>query len=693
MVLNPSHQQVEPDGRLGLTSRVGKRSLDAVATGLAAGGMLGLIDAAGYLAGFGTDEWPQILSFSMILSVAIYLPATLAITLLLLLIPRLRRDGVFQTLRLILLFAAALALTNLNRLLVAVIMTLQTGKANLQILKANDAMRYSPLVLLTVLLIAFFVGRYGLWRLRRVWTSTGFVRLVYGFAGLAIIGVIASGVCLARTSFRLGLADRPAVAVRRPPKPHVVILVLDTVRADTLSCYGGPAGATPHLHQLAQEGTLFENVLSPGVWTLPSHASMFTGLAASEHGVGWGNMWLEDRFVTFPEELRAAGYQTVAISCNPMLSKETNLFQGFDEIYQQHRWLFRYSLLGCRDVAEVLSGSCLEQWFPGMWAGHLTERGALSANVRALGAIARAAATGRPLFLFVNYIDPHLPYVPPRPYRRRLGERAYQASYQLDQTYSTRVWPYMLTSEKIFSAEDIELLRRLNQSAVSYLDSRVGEIVAVLDHYGLTRDTLLIITSDHGENIGERGLLDHQFCVYQTLLRVPLIVRFPDRLPSGRVKTPVQTTDICPTVLAVAGVDAPTNPQVARSLLQAPNDDCPRPRVAEYLESVIGYVAQFQSRRAPGGYRSFLRRFRAIELDGYKFIWSSDGDHELYFLPEDPGEQNNLIESEPQRAETLHKQLNEWLASIERYRPPRKIGEGSEMSEELKERLRTLGYL
>lgn len=689
MIQKEHADRERPVGRDVPASGATRRFLDAIATGLAAAGILGVIDAVGYYAGLGTNEWPEILSFSLILSTALYVPATVCITLLLLPFPWLRREGRLEALRLVFLFAAGLAFTNLNRALTALIFLLQSGKVNFMALRGVSGLG-SPLLLVVVLLITLPVGRYGLWRLRHVWGSRRLARLVYVLAGLCVAGLLLSIVTLSRTTYRLPLPPDPTVAEKPPPRPHVVILVLDAVRADALSCYGAPKGATPHIDRLAEEGTLFEDVLSPGVWTLPSHASIFTGLSASEHGVGWGNLFLEDRFTTLAEHLQAAGYRTVAISCNTFLNNETNLFQGFSEIHQEGRWLFSFDLLGCMSVAEAIVRCPLEQWFPGAWGDYLTDRGALQANVLAERAF---ASSGQPLLLFINYIDGHLRYVPPRPYRRGWGRSAFKESYRLDQDYHSAIYPYMLRGEKTFTAKDLVLLRRLNQGAVSYLDSRVGEICAALEHHGLAKDTLLIVTSDHGDSLGEHGLLDHHFSVYQTLARVPLIVRFPGRLPAGRVKTPVQTTDVYPTVLAAAGLVAETNPRVARSLLGAAQGTSPRPRVCEYLESAYPMVAKYQYRHAPGGYRRFLCRYRAIELNGYKYIHSSGGDHELYYLPDDPGEENNLINAESERAAILRKCLDEWVASVNVYRPARRIGEGSDLSSETKERLRALGYL
>lgn len=670
------------------------RCLNAIAVGLAAGLLLAGIDAAGYFASLGFDEWPQILSFSTVLSTAIYVPVSLAVTVALSFVPRLRSRGHLEALLLTILLGLGLLFTNLNRALTFLVVFLNTGQVNLDVLKKASPAHQGPLLWVIAILIMYASGRFVLWPLRRVWASRGFWRFTYGLAGLAITGLVASVACLCRTTYSLDSSSLPAVSVQPPAKPHVVILVLDTARVDAFSCYGGPPGATPHLDRLADEGTLFEDVLSPGIWTEPSHASMFTGLAVGEHGVGWGNHWLEDRFVTLAEHLQAQGYYTLAISCNRALNTETNMFQGFDEARRSDRWFYKYNYLAGMNMVETVSRKRLQQWFPGSWAAYLTDRGGHAANQMAQKAIAGAARTGDPMLLFINYIDAHWPYVPPRPYREALSDSDFNVSYRADFNDDIgSIWSYMIEGLDRISESDMRLMKRLHQGAVSYLDSRVNEIVSMLDHYGLTDHTLLIVTSDHGDNIGEHGLMSHHFCVYDTLARVPLIVRFPGRLKSGRIKTPVQTTDIFPTVLAAAGIDVPANPDVARNLLHLEDYDSPRARVVEYNEAMFGGVLPYEARRAPGGYRRFLRRFRAIKLEGYKFIWSSDGDHELYYIPEDPGELHNLIKSEPSRAEMLGKRLDRWLQGINKYQPPPKPGHGSDLPDETRERLRNLGYL
>ncbi len=678
-------------------SRIIRRCSEALATGLAAAGLLGLVDAGAYLLirpfmGIGDAEFAGVLSLSLLLSASIYGPATLLLALLALPMGGLRAPGRIDAVQWTAILWAALLFTNAARLVSATFVGLSVPDVASGRWPLADSMRHSPLILLLATGIAALVGR-ALLRRPTLFVSPGAARARRAAALLVLAALVASTLVQARFEAFEDASAATAPTAPGPNRPHVVILLLDTVRADALSVYGAPPGSTPHIQRLADRGVVFERALSPGAWTLPAHASLFTGLAASEHGVNWGNLYLEDRFTTLAEHLRGAGYRTVSISSNTMLNRPNNLFQGFDEVHRAERQLQALAFLGSMELLEWLSGRPLESWFPGPWAEYLTDRGAQRATQLAITALDEAAASGRPLFLFVNFIEAHLPFTPPRPYRRGLEAQERRASYLLDFSYSERVWPYVIAGEESFDDRDLALMRRLYQASVRYLDDRVGEIVTAVDSLGLGGDTLLVLTSDHGENIGDHGLLDHQFSLHETLTAVPLVVRFEDRVKPLRVSEPVQTTDIFPTILEVAGIDHASNPAVARALPLANAAAPGRPVVAEYNEPDFGPLLHFQTRVVPGGYNRFLRRLRSIESDGYKLIWSSDGLHELYHLDADPAETRNLIDLEPERAAHLQAQLDRWLAGIETYRPHPYEGPGIELPTEMQQQLRRLGYL
>jgi len=241
------------------------------------------------------------------------------------------------------------------------------------------------------------------------------------------------------------------------------------------------------------------------------------------------------------------------------------------------------------------------------------------------------------------------------------------------------------------SEADFEILRALYDGEVSYVDARVGEIYALLRERGLLRNTFFVITSDHGENLGEHQLMDHAYCLYDTLLRVPLIVRGPTEFPAGeRVLDQVQTLDLFPTILDLADIrDADLRAQVqGRPLFPASLRD--RVAVAESLEPQPP-VAVLRRRYPELDGSRFDRALRAVRTPRYKYIWASDGRDELYDLEADPGETRNLVSTEPETAAAMRAWLAEWVHSAGAVAPGR--GLELELDTVTRRRLEELGYL
>lgn len=301
--------------------------------------------------------------------------------------------------------------------------------------------------------------------------------------------------------------------IQRPPHVRsVVLVVLDTVRADHCSAYGYGKPTTPRLDRLAAEGLLFEHARATAPWTLPSHASLFTGRLAHQHGCHWEHRWLADSQETMAERLRDRGFATLGVTTNPNASSLYHLDQGFDDF--RETWRLRERHRGRSDSA--IANAEIREW--------LEQRD-----------------DGRPFFLFVNYADAHLPYAPPPPYDRLFGianARATALAGRPDLLQAT-----LVGDEKV-GPQDVPGLSALYDGDVRTADERLGELVDLLDELGLKDDTLLIVTSDHGELLGEGGRVDHQLSLAESLLRVPLVVRYPRYVRPARVREPVSLADI-----------------------------------------------------------------------------------------------------------------------------------------------------
>jgi len=456
-------------------------------------------------------------------------------------------------------------------------------------------------------------------------------------------------------------------------KPNILLMVLDCTRADHLSCYGYPRPTTPFLDALAAEGTLFENMSSCAPWTLPSHASLFTGEFPTTHGATDEHRRLGDRLPTLAELLRETGYVTAAFCANPWVSRETGLGRGFDSFFSNRRggvlgWPLAYVskavdvAVGRRDSGSFHTNRAFAHWLAGL-------------------------KHERPFFAFVHYNETHLRYHPPARFRNLFVGPSDSRSRirRLNQDCNA-----YLAGAVSMSDDDFRLLAALYDGELRHADSRLEQIAGVLQDIGRWEDTLVIVTADHGENLGEHGLMSHKFCLYETLLRVPLVLRGPG-IPRG-VRSPhlAQNVDVLPTVAAAAGVPAPRYAQVAG----VPLLECGRP--TSWREHA------FAERYRPN-LTTFVRRYprfdpvpvdvrrRAVSDGRWKLIVSSDGHRELYDLATDRAESANLAEARADQSTRLEGVLEEWLRCVERRSAT--VVEDPEFDRLARRQLAGLGYI
>ena len=435
---------------------------------------------------------------------------------------------------------------------------------------------------------------------------------------------------------------------------------------------------------------VYEQAISPAGWSLPSHASLFTGLYQGSHGAHDQHKYLDAAHLTLAERLGAAGYATQAFCKNPYVGPATGLDRGFAAFNRP--WGEGPSRVpaGVRRFARRAARGFRR-------ARGERDSGARDINTGFARALKRFAAEERPFFAFVHYEDVHAPYRLPRRFARFLPPGVGLAdALRVNQD----PWRYLIDPASMGERE-FETLRGLYDSAMHYVDFRVGEVLGWLRDLRLDDETMLIITADHGENLGDHGLMAHKYCLYETLLHVPLIVRYPAGIATpGRVAAQVQTLDVAPTVLGLAGLaaDGPTG------TASAPASGTGPPAGLDLLGSTrreFTFAEQSRpdlrtfDRRFPGADVSrFDRALRAIRSERWKFIWASDLRHELYDLAADPDERTNLIDAEPGIARELEERLDGWAASLA---PAGAAagpgGEAPEFGEEVKSRLRDLGYL
>jgi len=437
--------------------------------------------------------------------------------------------------------------------------------------------------------------------------------------------------------------DSPREARSGPP--NILFVVWDTARADRMSLYGHDQPTTPRLDAWAREALVFDDVVSAASYTVPSHASMFTGLLPSEHCATGEMATLHDDYKTLAELLREAGYATFLYAENPHLTEQQRISQGFSQ--HEHPWSPRYLERARAILKQKLDGDDTSELGDRLAEMERGERELTPWNVKAAGELAEdavhdfidATPANQPFFIFVNYMEAHRPYLPPRRYRERfMSPDQLEASYQVDRSWGT-IWEYTFGQRDV-AERDLALTRATYDATLRELDDLFGSLIDSLKQRGALRDTIVVLTSDHGEHLGEQHMFDHQSTLYEPALRVPLVLSFPGRLDAGRRPDPVMNFDVFPTLLELAGVPIPDGQHVsARSLLSAAPD---RERLAQ--EPATESSAVRAMRRLHPGWNpdAWVRSQQALYRGRYKWIAPSHGDAELYDLDKDPAESRNL---------------------------------------------------
>lgn len=433
----------------------------------------------------------------------------------------------------------------------------------------------------------------------------------------------------------------------------VVMIVLDTTRADLLSAYGG-AGLMPQLDAFASESRVYTRMRATAPWTLPAHASLFTGLPSLEHGADGsppGSDFvayrLREDVPTLAERLRDAGWTTVGVAANrAFLASEWGLSRGFQ-------------LWACERLAAGATRSYVQ--------GDV---------ITALAATAlQAAPKDRPLFLFLNFMESHTPWTPRAGFTAH-PERINPALLPRGPGWwraAPGAWKQLndeiLSGARDATAEEQATWREAYAAEARFLDAQLGALFRALQAAGHGPEDYTIILADHGEYLGEHRLIEHSKDLYEPALRVPLILRGPGFEP-GVDAGPVTTTDVPEMLLAALGLP-PLSAGPLRPALQ----------VAEL------YWTRQKDLRSPAMRARFDRVRRAFVLGDLKLILSSDGQDEAFDLAADPGERSPLHIDDP-RLTALRALAQAWLDA----RQPGQ-GEAVRPDADQAERLRALGYL
>lgn len=486
----------------------------------------------------------------------------------------------------------------------------------------------------------------------------------------------------------LGVASgRPAP----PEAPNVLLVVLDTTAASHSSVYGYYRPTMPELDSVASEGVVFENAFAAAPWTLPSHASLFTGLHLSTHKAGWERLRLADGqaqiegmtledFHTLAEEMGRRGYDTCCIAEKNPITYPSGLTQGFAKVWD-------YTLPDAPERMFLAAlrrkvGSRLRPPAPP------ADMGAQRVIDTSIGWLAggRGRDASRPFFLFVNLNEAHEPYTPPDGWAGRFlpDGVTLEMARALDQSYT-----YMREFEcgtRGFEPHEPEILKALYDAEILYQDHQLSRLFQALRDLELMERTLVIVTSDHGQEFGVLGRLGHQSSVVDELLRVPLVFRYPALLPAGtRVSAMASLVDIYPTILdfveRATGVPAARGPDVEAlegvSLLPLLLDPKAPPRrdfvISEY-DNPMPYLKNYPCWQPedPGGFPllGWARSIQTLRTGTEKLVRYENGERRLFDLRQNPQEIPGAPGDvqDPQRMQPLEARLDEQLTAYKRRR-------------------------
>ncbi len=482
-------------------------------------------------------------------------------------------------------------------------------------------LQYGPLARVAAVLLAVGAGVQAA-RLARRWPAI--LRRVVSATLIPLGGLVlllAGGLEVQRQA-TVRRHSREAVATGAP---NVLLIILDTVRALDLSAYGYERATTPTLERFARDGVLFRRAISPAPWTLPAHASIFTGHWPHELSTGWLSP-LDATFPTLAETLGRHGWVTVGFAANTQYaSRQTGLARGFG-YYRDYPVTPAQVLLSSAFNRFILHSRYRERSMLRVHAADI--------NSAFLRWLARSRG-GRPFFAFLNYMDAHDPYQPAAPFAGRFsGPEDLARIHALEEDTPGREW----------SPAVIHAARAAYDESILALDARLGELFEALRQRGILDSTVVVVTSDHGEEFGEHGVFFHGNSLYRASVEVPLLIRWPRSIPAGRVvDQPVSTRDIAATLADLTGLgDAPFP---GRSLARLWNHLGPDAG-QDTLVSEVDWAP-----RLPPNTPVSRGDMRAVVLDGWRLIRDGKGGLELYDFDHDTAEMNNLADTAEGKAE------------------------------------------
>ncbi len=489
--------------------------------------------------------------------------------------------------------------------------------------------------------------------------------------------------------------------------PNVVLIVMDTVRADHLSCYGYRRHTTPNIDAVAKQGVVYENAFSAAPWTPPSHASIFTGKYPSNHKTIGRNVCLDKSNNTIAKTLATHGYETLGLTSCQILGPGSGFEDGFKTYIElkESSWsnIARLKALGFKDtVRKMINGPDKDTFL----ATEILKR-----------FVGKMHSENRPFFFFVNYFACHTPYDPPWPFKKRYCPGFSESRFYVKEVLLRRVNrnPEKLSDPRLsieklkwlasggggfsYAAKEVavsdrewDVVKSWYDGEIAYLDHQMRPLITTMQELDIFDNTLLIITADHGENFGDHGYAVHPLCLYDSLLRVPLIVSWPNQVDRGtKIPNVVSLIDVFPTVADAANAGFSKDID-GRSLLPFERRDVHESVCAEYgtlhSKGFEGLQAWNIGPRTRERLLLVDKGCKSIRSSEYKYILWSDKE-ELYDIRKDPSEELDISKDKPDIAKKMRAQLEKTI-NVSYYGPD---DFPAKKEKQIVDRLRALGYV
>ena len=442
------------------------------------------------------------------------------------------------------------------------------------------------------------------------------------------------------------------VGILAPTKDfNVVLISIDTLRSDHLSCYGYHRKTTPTIDKIAEKGLIFKNVFAPSSWTAPSVVSLLTSVYPINHGVVSGinykinqTLYIQeifsDELTTLPEILKAHDFTTFGVTSNYHLSKKFGFARGFD-------YFDSPPCLSAKEVNEIIYS----------WKDEIKK--------------------SDKFFLWIHYFDPHYPYYPKLPWIDQYTQKTLTKKLRLS-LYET--WESVEQLIPVFKKHPVILSNfiALYDSEINYVDSSIGELIQKLE---LEKNTLIIITADHGEEFTEHDFIGHGENLYRETIRVPLIIKLPFSDRKIIIEKQVSLLDVMPTILEALNIKPPKQ-TLGKSLLEK-----------AVLSSLLNnsFLSGRNTSNSNFSELDTEKTLKSIITPEWKYIYNyGNNTDELYNIKTDPLELYNLTDKEPEKRNQLRNQLFKWASNSKKYEAKKN---SFKLSNKEAEELKALGYV